>query len=122
MHIRTQLRDLLVERLPDTWDVRADARDVDALEPDHPAVLIMSARITPGPGPAWRTHEVLVRVLSPLTDPEQVDDDLDDLLDTLTDALVGLDPLTWTEAVRGVHGDRLHCWTLTLTAPARKDA
>ena len=121
MSVRTQLRDLLVERLPDAWDVRDDGRDVDAPEVDTPVLFVWTNRVEPGPTIGWRTHEFLLRICTPLTDPETFDDDLDALLETLTDTLQGLDPIAWTQAVRGVHGNRLQCWTLTLTVPARKD-
>jgi hypothetical protein len=121
--VRTQLRDLLADRVPDTWDVRADGRDVDAPEVDQPVLFVWTNRVTPGPTIGWRTHEFLLRICTPLTDPEQYDDDLDALLETLTDVLQGMDPIAWTEAVRGVHGQppRLQCYTLTATVPARKD-
>lgn len=121
MSVRTQLWSLLVDRLPDTWDVRADGVDVDAPETDVPVLFVWTNRVTPGPTIGWRTHEFLLRVCTPLTDPEQYDDDLDELLETLTDTLQGMDPIAWTQAVRGVHGNRLQCYTLTLTVPARKD-
>jgi hypothetical protein len=120
--VRTQLRELLADRVPDTWDVRADGLDVDAPEVDTPVLFVWTNRVTPGPTISWRTHEFLLRICTPLTDPEECDDDLDALLETLTDVLQGMDPIAWTQAVRGVHGQRLQCYTLTATVPARKDA
>jgi hypothetical protein len=121
MSVRTQLWSLLVDRVPTSWDVRADGIDVDAPEVDTPVLFVWTNRVTPGPTIGWRTHEFLLRICTPLTDPEQYDDDLDALLETLTDVLQGMDPIAWTEAVRGVHAQRLQCYTLTLTVPARKD-
>lgn len=119
MSLRTELRDLLTNRLPE-WDVRADLRGVDAPEA-APIVLVETSRFTPGPARGRRTVELTVYLLTPLTDPETVDDDLEARLAELLAVLEHLDPIAWTEATRGVYDERLHCYTVTVTAPARKD-
>lgn len=121
MNVRRQLHAALVERLPETWDVRCDVETVDQLETDTPVLLVLTTRLTPGPARALRTHEFLLRLIAPTVDPADVDDVLDELLDELLDVLPGLDPLSWQAATRTDVAGRFAGYDVTVTLPARKD-
>lgn len=119
--IRRQLEAALIERLPETWDIRADVDTVDGLEPETPILLILTNRLTPGPARGLRTHEFVLRLIAPTTDPDVVDDVLDELLDELLDVLPGLDPLSWQAATRTEVANAFAAYDVTVTLPARKD-
>lgn len=117
---RVALAEALVGVLPPEWDVRTDLRPVDGIE--APTLLVWTASVTPGPTRGLRTYSLRITLLSPRQDPQEVDDDLDDLLPVLLAAVEGLDPVTWSDAERGVWADTYHSITLTVSVPARKDA
>lgn len=117
---RRALAEALVSVLPPEWDVRADLRPVDAIT--APTVTVWTRDVAPGPTRGLRTYSLGVTLLSPVTDPAEVDDSLDDLLPTLLTAIEHLDPVTWTAAERGVWDSSHHSYSLTVSVPARKDA
>lgn len=118
MSVRTELAAILAAGLPE-WDVRASIANVDGIE--IPTLLVWPAELSPGPTLGTRTHELRVRLLTPVTDADAADDDLDELLPELLRLIEQHDPLTWTTAERGTHGEDYHAWTITVRVPARKE-
>lgn len=117
--VRSQLVDLLTARLPQTWEVRAGLGGLDNLT--VPTVAVWTHELEPGPARGLRTHTLRVRLLSPLSDPDQVEDALEVDVALLCAAIESLDPITWSTAERGIHADTYHAYTLTVSVPVRKD-
>lgn len=124
MSARDELADQLRAALPDSWDVLSKYAPPVELAAGRPCLMLWRDKLTPGPSMGTRSHALAAWLLTPRTDPFEVDDELDELLDELLPILDALPTVAWSEAERGTldSGDGFPGYRVTLTFYTDKEA
>lgn len=108
MSAGSSIADALRPMLPRAWSIKGYEDDVDQIRAPQVQVILNEVTKTPGVRLGSRDYTLIVRVLSPVTDPAKRDDALEDALDVVLKAIENLTPartIRWTGATFQVLAD-----------------
>ena len=113
MNLRSELSTFLTEQLPDDWQIVGRTASLDGIR--KTTLVLWATDVSPLDRPGAYSASYNLEIVTPVQDPEHVDDALDEALGDVLAAVWDNPATLLQKAERVVWADAYQAWEVTLT-------